>query len=89
MATYGVGYIWTTAQLATAEGMPAMIQATISDIAAPSFTVDSDITGTGFTYKWRWLKKSPQVTQVSGGKFERNQEWQLNIWPNFVYPEAS
>lgn len=89
MATYGVGYIWTTQQVASAEGMPGMIQATVSDIPTPTFTVDSDITGTGYTYKWRWLKKSPQVTQVAGGRFERNQEWQLNIWPNFIYPEAS
>jgi len=89
MATYGVGYIWTTQQVASAEGMPGMIQATVSDIPAPTFTVDGDITGTGYTYKWRWLKKSPQVTQVAGGRFERNQEWQLNIWPNFIYPEAS
>ena len=89
MATSGVGYIWTTAQVASAEGMPPMIQATISDINAPTFTVPSDVSGTGYTYKCRWLKKSPQITQVAGGKFERNQEWQLNIWPNFVYPEAS
>jgi len=89
MATYGVGYIWTTQQVASAEGLPQMIQATVSDIPTPTFTVDGDITGTGYTYKWRWLKKSPQITQVAGGRFERNQEWQLNIWPNFIYPEAS
>ena len=88
MATTGVNYLWTTALLTAAEGIPPMIQATASEIPSPTFTVDGDISGTGYTYKWLWLKKSPQITQVAGGKFERNQEWQLNIWPNFLYPEA-
>lgn len=88
----GVGKLWTSSQIVSAEGqLPAAMSASITSIESnttPSFNNSTMADGTNKWY-YRWLKKAPNITQTTGGKFERTTEYWLALWPTFLYPAYS
>ena len=86
----GVGKIWTSSQITTAEGaLPDAMAASITSIVSnttPSTDGDAMPNDSSNFWRYRWLKKAPNITQAAGGKFERSTEWWLALWPTWLYP---
>ena len=85
----GVGKLWTTSQITATEGaLPAAMAASVTSIASNTTPTNDGQTMPDGSNKWyyRWLKKAPNITQASGGKFERSTEWWLGLWPTWLYP---
>jgi hypothetical protein len=88
----GVGKLWTSDQIAAAEGeLPAAMAASVTSIVSNTTPANDNLTmkdGVNKFY-YRWLKKAPNITQTSGGKFERTTEYWLALWPTWLYPAYS
>ena len=85
----GVGKLWTTSQITAAEGaLPDAMAASLTSIASNTTPTNDGLVMPDGVNKWhyRWLKKAPNITQTSGGKFERSTEWWLGLWPTWLYP---
>ena len=88
----GVGKLWTKTQIEAAEGtLPTAMAASISAIASNTTPANDNTNMADGTSKWyyRWLKKAPNITQTTGGKFERTTEYWLGLWPTWLYPAYS
>ena len=88
----GVGKLWTSDQIVAAEGaLPAAMAASVTSIVSNTTPANNNLTmkdGVNKFY-YRWLKKAPNITQTSGGKFERTTEYWLALWPTWLYPAYS
>ena len=85
----GVGKLWTASQITAAEGaLPDAMAASVTSIASNTTPTNDGLAMPDGVNKWyyRWLKKAPNITQTSGGKFERSTEWWLGLWPTWLYP---
>jgi hypothetical protein len=89
----GVNRLWTPSQITAAEGsLPDAMAASVTSIASnttPSTDGDAMPNDSSNYWRYRWLKKAPNITQTSGGKFERSTEWWLALWPTWLYPVHS
>lgn len=71
------GKIYTTAQLYSVENVPKILLfdlPSLSAVRTDSVSVD-----------YGWLKKYPSVTQISGGKWQIEQEWEYGLWATDLY----
>ena len=88
----GVGKLWTSDQITAAEGaLPAAMAASVLSIGNNTTPAYANANMANNTDKWyyRWLKKAPNITQTSNGKFERTTEYWLGLWPTWLYPAYS
>lgn len=88
----GINKLWTTSQITATEGaFPAAMAASVTSIFSNSTPEkDGEPMPDGANYwRYRWLKKAPNITQTAGGKFERSTEWWLGLWPTWIYPVYS
>ena len=88
----GVGKLWTSGQIEAAEGaLPTAMAASVTAIASNTTPTNNNANMADGSSKWyyRWLKKAPNITQTTGGKFERTTEYWLGLWPTWLYPVYS
>jgi hypothetical protein len=73
-----VGSVITNASLSSIEGVPETLLFNLPTNSNPSRT-----DGVGLGYGW--LKKYPTISQVAGGKWSIQQEWEWGLWSVDLY----
>jgi len=77
-AQTNVGSIITAANFQSVEGVPSIL---LFNIPSNSNPTRAD----GVTTIYGWLKKAPVITQISGGKWNLQQEWAYGSWASALY----
>lgn len=80
--------LFTAAQLQAAELIPAEV---LFDIAQVEATAPALATGGALDgiFKYRWLKKTPTVTQQARHKFAKTYEYWFAAWSTWIYEEVT
>ena len=91
LATAGIDMIWSTKKLFGGEtDVPKALLKSVGNISkndVTAFGASGDVLqGSGYKWKYGWLKQAPSMTYTTGGMVERSQEWWLNYWFTFDYP---